>query len=189
MAARSDPQQVPAVVVVLFVLFGALGWWWVAYLGEEERQSFLAAIIDVEQVERPLPRPGEGMATFSTGNRTAPRGRLGTSGDKRLEDWAAEGLWLMEHRSSCLEGYVPLILQGLCFGGLSGGLWRKRHAMGGFGLGLFALARVSVLFLAAGFTAYLLLPLPIPRVVGGPLLAAGCGLSAYLFARGRPRVH
>ena len=189
MAVKNDPQQMPIAVVVVLGLLAALVWWWIMALDEPARRAYLGDIERLERAVVPVPKIGAGLGRYMAGTELPFKERLRLRGDKQLEDWLGEFFWVVEHRMGCLQGYGFLILQAVLFGLLGGGLQRDRDQMAGFGLGLFTLARLSVLFVMAGFIFYLIVPLPLSRSVGGSLLASCCGLSAWLFSRGRPKVH
>lgn len=161
MAVRNDPEQLGPLFVLVVVMAGALGYWWLQ-LGELQR---LAVLENVARAEGPrLAGP-------------VPRGGMG------LQMW-----WMAQHRGAQLEGMARLFLLCTVLGMVEGSRRRDATPLSGFGLGMFTLGRVMLAVSVAGVLAYAAVPVAMPFVTVACVLSGTLGLASYLLMRGMPRV-
>ena len=161
MAVRNDPQQLGPVFILVVVMAGALGYWWV-HLGEAPRLTVLARVAQAEGAAFAGRIPRDGMA---------------------LQLW-----WMARHRGAQLEGMARLFVLATVLGMVEGSRRRDATPLSGFGLGLFTLGRVALALCVAGLLAYVAVPVVMPFLAAACVLSAGLGAASYLLTRGMPRV-
>ena len=161
MAVRNDPQQLGPLFVLVIVMAGALGYWWVQ-LDETGRLAVLARVARAEGPELAGRIPRDSMP---------------------LQMW-----WMAQHRGAQLEGMARLFLLCTVLGMVEGSRKRDATPLAGFGLGLFTLGRVVLAVSVVGLLAYLSVPVVMPFVAAACVLSAALGWASYLLMRGMPRV-
>ena len=161
MAVRNDPQQLGPLFVLVIVMAGALGYWWVQ-LDETGRLAVLARVARAEGPELAGRIPRDSMP---------------------LQMW-----WMARHRGAQLEGMARLFLLCTVLGMVEGSRKRDATPLAGFGLGLFTLGRVVLAVSLVGLLAYLSVPVVMPFVAAACVLSAALGWATYLLMRGMPRV-
>ena len=161
MAVRNDPQQLGPLFVLVIVMAGALGYWWVQ-LDETGRLAVLARVARAEGPELAGRIPRDSMP---------------------LQMW-----WMARHRGAQLEGMARLFLLCTVLGMVEGSRKRDATPLAGFGLGLFTLGRVVLAVSVVGVLAYLSIPVVMPFVAAACVLSAALGWATYLLMRGMPRV-
>ena len=161
MAVRNDPQQLGPLFVLVIVMAGALGYWWVQ-LHETGRLAVLARVARAEGPKLAGRIPRDSMP---------------------LQMW-----WMARHRGAQLEGMARLFLLCTVLGMVEGSRKRDATPLAGFGLGLFTLGRVVLAVSVVGLLAYLSVPVVMPFVAAACVLSAALGWATYLLMRGMPRV-
>ena len=161
MAVRNDPQQLGPLFVLVVVMAGALGYWWLQ-LGEPQRLVVLSRVAQAEGRELAGSIPRDNMAQ---------------------QVW-----WMARHRGAQLEGMARLLLLCTVLGMVEGSRKRDATPLSGFGLGLFTLGRVALALSVVGLLAYAVVPVVMPFVGAACVLSAALGWSSYLLMRGMPRV-
>ena len=161
MAVRNDPQQLGPLFVLVIVMAGVLGYWWVQ-LDETGRLAVLARVARAEGPELAGRIPRDSMP---------------------LQVW-----WMARHRGAQLEGMARLFLLCTVLGMVEGSRKRDATPLAGFGLGLFTLGRVVLAVSVVGLLAYAVVPVVMPFVAAACVLSAALGWASYLLMRGMPRV-
>ena len=161
MAVLNDPQQLGPLFVLVVVMAGALGYWWLQ-LDEAGRLAVLARVARAEGPELAGRIPRDSMS---------------------LHMW-----WMARHRGAQLEGMARLFLLCTVLGMVEGSRKREATPLAGFGLGLFTLGRVVLAVSGVGVLAYLAVPVVMPFVAAACVLSAALGWASYLLMRGMPRV-
>ena len=161
MAVRNDPQQLGPLFVLVVVLAGVLGYWWLQ-LDEAGRLGVLSRVARAEGPELAGRIPRDNMA---------------------LQVW-----WMARHRGAQLEGMARLFLLCTTLGMAEGSRKRDVTPLSGFGLGLFTLGRVVLAVSVVGLVAYAAVPVVMPFVPVACVLSAALGWASYLLMRGMPRV-
>ena len=161
MAVRNDPEQLGPIFLLVILMAGALGYWWLN-LGEGQRLAVLARVARVEGPELAGPVPRDGMA---------------------LQVW-----WMARHRGAQLEGMARLFLLCTVLGMVEGSRRRDATPLSGFGLGLFTLGRAVLALSVAALLAYVAVPVVMPFLGAACVLSTGLGTASYLLMRGMPRV-
>ena len=162
MAVRNDPQQLGPLFVLVVVMAGALGYWWLQ-LDEAGRLAVLSRVARAE---------GPELAG------RIPRGSM------PMQVW-----WMVRHRGAQLEGMARLFLLCTVMGMAEGSRKRDATPLAGFGLGMFTLGRVMLAVSGRrGCSPTLAVPVVMPFVGAACVLSAALGWSSYLLMRGMPRV-
>ena len=163
-----DPQQMPGVMVVLFIFLMSGGLWWYS-LPDDSRREYLVYTRAVDGIEAPVP--------------------LALRGDQRWATMGKEAMWLIEHRARRLEGMMLFFLQVFVAVLVEGMVRRRRVPMSGFGLGMFTAGRIIGVCWVFLVAFYMVTPYPVPLFATVAVLGGLLGLAGYVLSRGMPRIH